>query len=136
MKKILWLLFILILPLPLNFGGQDKYPRIYFRSPVGFPITLSGSFGDVRPNHFHSGIDIRTNGEQGKPVYAAADGYIARIFVSPFGFGKALYINHPNGYTTVYGHLRNFNAAIGSWTRNVQYTKESFAIDVPVIPAN
>ena len=134
MRKILSLAVILLCSFTLNSGSKDKYPKTYFRSPVDFPILLAGSFGEVRPNHFHSGIDIRTGGEQGKPVHAAADGYVSRISVSPFGFGKAIYITHPNGYTTVYGHLRNFNTAIGSWTRYLQYNKESFAIDVPVNP--
>ncbi len=119
---------------PVNTIQQDKYPKNYFRSPIDFPIKISGSFGEVRKNHFHSGIDIRTEGVEGKPVIAVADGYVARIFISPGGFGKALYINHPNGYTTVYGHLRGFNSSIGSWIRARQYKEESFDQDVSIEP--
>jgi murein DD-endopeptidase MepM/ murein hydrolase activator NlpD len=105
-----------------------------FRSPIDFPILLSGTFGEVRANHFHSGIDIRTGGQTGKPVYAVADGYVSRIFVSPYGFGKALYVNHPSGYTTVCGHLDRFSAAIGKYVKEQQYRSESFSIDLEVPP--
>ena len=115
-----------------HLAGQNNYPRNYFRSPVNFPVSLSGSFGEIRKNHFHSGIDIRTQGVQGKPVYAIADGYISRINISPGGFGKAIYLNHPNGYTSVYGHLKSCAGAIGSWIKTQQYKKESFAIDTEV----
>lgn len=114
--------------------AQSPYPKKYFRSPVDFPILLAGGFGDVRQNHFHSGIDIRTGGEEGKPVYAVADGYISRINISSTGFGKALYITHPNGYTSVYGHLKKLYGAIGDWIREEQYKRESFEIDIPVDP--
>jgi len=115
-----------------NGDAQSKYPKNYFRSPVDFGIFLAGSFGEVRKNHFHSGIDIRTEGVTGKPVRAIADGYVQRINISPVGFGKALYIVHPNGFTSVYGHLDSFNSKIGSWTRAEQYKQESFALDVSV----
>jgi hypothetical protein len=116
--------------------GQNSYPKDYFRQPVNERIVLAGSFGELRRNHLHSGIDIRTDGVQGKPVYAAADGYVSRIGVSPAGFGKALYITHPNGYVSVYGHLRNFNKAIGAWTRAYQYKNETFTMDVKLQPGD
>ena len=119
--------------LPANTGvDSGKYPRNYFRSPVDFPISLSGSFGELRRNHFHLGIDIRTGGEVGKPIRAVADGYISRVFINQAGFGKALYLTHTNGYTTVYGHLLRFNGAIGQWIKNQQYEKESFVLDMQV----
>lgn len=124
--------FLILLLVPFGGISQRSYPKGYFRSPIDFPIQLSGAFGDIRTNHFHSGIDIRTESVEGKPVYAAADGYVSRIFISPYGFGKALYVTHPNGFTTVYGHLKSFNRAIGSWIRSRQYEKESFEIDTPV----
>jgi hypothetical protein len=114
--------------------AQTKYPKNYFRSPVDFQILLAGSFGEVRKNHFHSGIDIRTEGVTGKPVRAVADGYISRVNVSPVGFGKALYITHPNGYTSVYGHLQGFNSLIGGWVKAQQYKQESFEADIAVQP--
>jgi hypothetical protein len=131
--------FLLALLVPgiifsMESNAQSRYPKNYFRSPVDFPILLTGGFGDIRKNHFHSGIDVRTGGEEGKPVYAVADGYISRIYISSTGFGKAIYITHPNGYTSVYGHLRRFNNPIGNWTRDQQYKRESFDLDIPVDP--
>ena len=135
MRILRTLLFLLTLF--VSFGkveAQSKYPKNYFRSPVEFKILLAGSFGEARKNHFHSGIDIRTEGVTGKPVHAVADGYISRINISSTGFGKALYITHPNGYTTVYGHLEGFNAKIGNWIRSQQYKQESFEVDIPLQP--
>jgi hypothetical protein len=130
MKKLTLLaLLICSLILPPGSVAQSRYPKNYFRSPVDFPIRLAGGFGDVRKNHFHSGIDVRTGGEEGKPIYAIADGTVSRVFVSSGGFGKALYITHPNGYTSVYGHLKKFNGGVAAWTREQQYSKESFALD-------
>ncbi len=125
------LVMLLLLPAYLVMG-QQEYPKNYFRSPVSFPVTLAGSFGEVRRNHFHSGIDIRTEGVVGKPVYAIADGYISRINISSGGFGKALYIIHPNGYLSLYGHLSRYAGAIASNARAQQFKQESFAIDLEV----
>jgi hypothetical protein len=113
-------------------AAQNSPPKNYFRSPVDYAISLSGSFGEVRRNHFHSGLDIRTDGVTGKPVHAAADGYVSRINISPYGFGKTIYITHPNGYTTVYAHLSAYVGAIAKWARDQQYRQESFALDVEV----
>jgi hypothetical protein len=128
-------LTILLLLLNLSFlstRAQSQYPKNYFRSPVSFPVSLAGSFGELRRNHFHSGIDIRTQGVQGKPIYAIADGFVSRVNVSPGGFGKALYITHPNGYTSLYGHLRNYAGAVAVWVKAQQVKKESFAMDMEV----
>ncbi len=119
--------------IPVLFSmGQQQYPKNYFCSPVSFTVSLAGSFGEIRRNHFHSGIDIRTGGVQGKPVYAIADGYVSRVNISPGGFGKALYITHPNGYTSLYAHLRNYGGAIAGWVKAQQVKKESFALDTEV----
>jgi hypothetical protein len=107
-----------------------QYPKDYFRSPLDIPINLSGTFGELRPNHFHSGLDIRTNNVEGLPVYAAADGIIIRIKVSAFGYGKALYIAHPNGYTTVYGHLQKFSDKIEAYVKEQQYKQKSFEVEL------
>src|SRR5947207_7045079 len=80
-----------------------------FCDPLEIPIQLSANFGDIREDHFHTGIDIRTHEKIGYKVYAAADGYVSRIKVSPYGYGKVLYVTHPNGYMTVYGHLDHFS---------------------------
>ena len=104
----------------------------YYSSPVKIPILLSGNFGELRSNHFHSGIDIKTEGKTGLPVYAAAEGNVSRINISSNGFGLALYIDHPNGTTTVYGHLENLRDDMARYAKSVQYMKESFSIDISV----
>ncbi|MEM6336039.1 MAG: M23 family metallopeptidase, partial [Bacteroidota bacterium] len=114
---------------------EEGYPQDYFRSPIGIPIRLSGSFAEMRSNHFHSGLDIKTNARPGYRMYAAAEGYISRIKVSPGGFGKALYVTHPNGYTTVYAHLSTFNDEINAYVKELQYRKESFAVEAFPGPA-
>ena len=103
-------------------------------APVDIPVILSGNIGEIRANHFHSGIDIKTQGVIGKNILAAADGYVARIAVSPVGYGKALYVNHPNGTTTVYGHLESFNDRIAEYVRTEQYRRKAFAVDLNLSP--
>jgi len=105
-----------------------------FRQPLDLKPVLAGSFGEIRPNHFHSGLDYRTNQREGYPVYAVADGYISRLRVQIGGFGNAIYINHPNGYTSVYGHLQKFNERIGLIVKDFQYRKQSFDVDFPLMP--
>lgn len=97
--------------------------------------TIVGNFGEPRRAHFHTGLDFRTNQEEGHAVFAAADGYVSRINVSGTGYGNALYITHPNGYVTVYGHLLVFNATIQKRLREEQYKKESFAVDFQLSPS-
>lgn len=111
-------------------SAQNKFPQNYFRSPIDTQIFLSATFGEPRMNHFHSGIDIKTNNSEGWKVYAAADGYVSRIKISSNGYGKAIYITHPNGYVTVYAHLQKFNFKINSWVKQRQYEKESFEIEL------
>jgi murein DD-endopeptidase MepM/ murein hydrolase activator NlpD len=110
--------------------SKNSYPLTDFRQPLDIvPPALAGSFGELRSNHFHSGVDFRTNQRTGYPVYATADGYISRMRVQNSGFGLALYINHPNGYTSVYGHLSRFNPKIGQQVKEIQYQKKSYEID-------
>ena len=106
----------------------------YYSAPLKIPLILSGSFAELRSNHFHSGIDIKTQGVTGLAVYSVAEGFISRISVSPTGFGNALYIDHPNGTTSVYGHLQNFRTDIEKYIKNLQYEKKSFKIDVNLPP--
>lgn len=127
MKKTIYFVFILVVSLSF---GQKKYPQNDFRNPLDIPIILAGTFGELRTNHFHSGIDIKTQAVSGKKVYAAKEGYVSRIKVSLWGYGKALYITHPNGYTTVYGHLKKFNNKIEEYIKKRQYQKKSFEIQV------
>ena len=107
----------------------QNLPRDYFRSPLDIPLAFSGTFAEVRTNHFHSGIDCRTRGVTGLPVYAAADGYVSRINISPWGGGKVLYIDHPNGFRTVYMHLEGFSGDIARWVRDYQYEHHTYAFD-------
>jgi len=112
------------------FGQTTNYPTDYFQKPLDIPIILSGTFGELRSNHFHSGIDIKTQQREGLKVYATAEGYVSRIKISHWGYGKAVYITHPNGYTTVYGHLKKFDKKIENFLKKKQYEKESFSIQL------
>ncbi len=92
-------------------------------------MYLSGNFAELRPNHFHTGIDIKTKGQIGEAIYSIDDGYLARVYVSPYGYGRALYIQHPNGYTSVYGHLDSFSPKIDKLVKSIQYKQQQFTID-------
>lgn len=110
--------------------NQKEYPQDYFRSPIDGRIFLSGTFAELRSNHFHGGIDIKTGGVEGKNIYAAADGWVTRVKISPWGYGNALYIEHPNGYTTVYGHLQEIKGDVAKYIRSQQYQQQSFGVDL------
>jgi len=110
--------------------SQVTYPKDYFVKPLDIPLILSGTFGELRSNHFHSGLDIKTQQRQGLNVYASAEGYVSRIKISHWGYGKALYITHPNGYTTVYGHLKKFSPKIEAYIKKRQYQNESYTIQL------
>lgn len=125
--------FVLFLFFTTALWAQQPYPQNYFRSPMDIPIHPSGTFGELRTNHFHAGLDFRTQQREGLPVYAAADGYVSRIRVSAYGYGTALYIDHPNGYTTLYGHLQAYSEKIDAYVRAKQYEKKSF--DIEIFPA-
>lgn len=127
MKKILLLLSMFFV---LNISAQNNYPKNDFRSPLDIPLFLSGTFGELRNTHFHAGLDLKTEGVEGKNVYAIADGYISRIKVSGWGYGNALHITHPNGYTSVYAHLSKFDDKIAKWIKEQQEAKTSFEIDM------
>lgn len=113
-----------------SISAQTVYPNDYFMSPLGIPLFLSGDFGELRSNHFHTGLDFKTQQKEGLNVYASADGYISRIKISSFGYGKAIYIDHPNGYTTVYGHLSKANPTIEAYLKQIHYKEKSFEIEV------
>lgn len=122
-----WIFFLLLI------CGESKsqsfYPQNYFGFPMDTPLYLSAPFGSLRDNHFHSGMDIRTYEKEGLPIYAVADGYVARIKYASNGYGKAVYINHPNGYTSVYGHLQRAEGEIASYIKRYQYEIERFDFD-------
>jgi len=106
------------------------YSKNYFRWPVQVKPGIVANFGELREGHWHMGLDIRTDHKVNTPVYAAAEGYIARVSVHAFGYGQAIYINHPNGLTTVYGHLNKFFPALDSFVKLQQYRQESWDIEL------
>ena len=122
-KNIYFLLFVFI---SLKISAQSES----FSYPVKIPVFLSANFCELRPNHFHGGIDIKTEQRIGVPMYAAMEGFIYRIVVSPGGYGNALYIEHPNGKSTVYGHLDRFRDDIQAYVKEEQYRQKSFAVDL------
>jgi murein DD-endopeptidase MepM/ murein hydrolase activator NlpD len=126
--------FVLLLIVSLEVQGQNKYPQGYFRNPLNIPILLAGNFGECRPGHFHSGIDIKTEGKENFPVFAAADGYVSRVKMEPGGFGHGIYIKHPNGYTTLYAHLNDFFPSLQKAVRNEQYEKKEWTCDLSFSP--
>ncbi len=96
-----------------------------YHPPVSYDISLAGNFGEPRPNHFHGGLDIKTDGVEGKPIYSIGDGYVSRVTMGKYGFGNAVYVTHPEGYTSVYCHLRSFTPRIRAAMRRYQYAHES-----------
>jgi len=127
LKKVVFLIFIFLSGMIYS---QKKYPKDFFQNPMDIPLILSGTFGELRSNHFHAGIDIKTQQQEGLNVFASGSGYISRIKISHWGYGKALYVTHPNGYTTVYGHLKKFSPKIEAYVKKRQYEKESFQIQL------
>ena len=129
-----FLRFKLLLPIIFIFqwpvNSQIEYSKDYFSKPVEIPLVLSGNFGESRSNHFHSGLDIKTQNKEGLKIINSADGYVSRIKIAHGGFGKALYVDHPNGFTTVYAHLKKFNKEIEDYIKKIQYRRQSYEIDL------
>ncbi|MEA5100701.1 MAG: M23 family metallopeptidase [Bacteroidales bacterium] len=130
--QILFIFLVFIFISQVAISQNKSYPKYSFSSPVKIPITLSGSFGELRPNHFHSGIDIKIGGEEGEKVYSPFDGEVSRIKIQAYGGGKNLYIQHTNGYTTVYMHLQKFSYKIEKYVRNYQYEKQTYEFDINI----
>lgn len=120
--RILFILFFV-------FSSFSSYSQNY-TNPVNIPPALSGNFGELRNNHFHSGIDFKTQQVENKPIIAIEDGYVSRINVSPGGYGLALYIDHPTGHTSVYGHLNSFSKNIADYVKEKQYERESYSVEI------
>ena len=127
MRRYISVLLILV---PLTIFCQGSYPEDTFRSPLDIPLILAGTFGELRSNHFHSGIDIKTQQRQGLPIYTIGEGTVTRIKISHWGYGKAIYIAHPNGYTSVYAHLQKFSPEIEAYIKKMQYDKKSYEIEI------
>lgn len=113
-----------------NIASQKPVPKNHFISPVDFRIYLSGSFAELRSSHFHSGIDIKTQGVIGKSIRAINEGYVSRIKIQTNGYGKSVYINHPGGYTSVYGHLSEYNNDIDEYVKRYQYKNQIHTLDI------
>ncbi len=126
MHKIIAILAALLLTSTLL--SQNSFPQ--YASPMDIPVYLSATFGELRTNSFHAGIDIKTQGVEGKNIYAVADGYISRIGVSPYGYGNVVYITHHDGYTTVYAHMQRFNDDIAGFVKDYQYAHKTFAANM------
>ena len=119
-------LIFLLFSISLLSSQKDQSKLI---SPLDIPLAISGTFGEIRSSHFHAGLDIKTGGKQGLKVRTVLDGSVSRIRVSTTGYGKAVYIDHPNGTTSVYAHLKNFSPKIESYIKEAQYEKESYVIE-------
>lgn len=117
------------------FPQKAKYPQNYFRNPLNIPMELVANFGELRPNHWHMGLDIRTNQKENLSVLAAAEGYIAYVGIRPLSFGRFIIINHPNGYSTLYAHLNDFYPVLHQYVLQQQYGNESWPVEM-VIPKN
>ena len=122
------LLFVLFTYGTFTADAQNSSP------PLRIPVSLSANFGELRNNHFHSGLDYRTQQSVNKPVYSIDDGFVSRINVSPGGYGLALYIDHPGGQTSVYGHLNSYSKKIADYIKQKQYELESYRIDIELKP--
>ena len=122
--------FIVLFFFTCCLSAQSPYPQDYFRNPLDITTILSGTFAELRSNHFHSGLDIKTQRKTGLKVYAAAMGHVSRIKIAHFGYGKALYISHANGYTTVYAHLKKFSPKIEAYIKKLQYENENYEVEV------
>ena len=129
-RYIIIFLFSVVQLLDISLKADD----VHFSPPFDFPTLFSGNFAELRSNHFHGGVDFKTQGVTGKPIHAPADGYVSRVTVAPGGYGNAMYVTHYNGYTTVYGHLEKFMPAIERLVRERQYRDETFSVDISFGP--
>ena len=131
MRLLLIFLVLLCTAFTINIATKKNYPQDYFRSPIDQAIRLSGTFGELRPNHFHAGIDIKSkDGKVGQRLFAIADGYVNRIKVQSGGYGNVLYIQHPNGYSSTYAHMDRYRKDIADFVKKAQYEKESFEVEL------
>jgi len=119
---------------------EKNYPHEYFQWPVAGTVSIAANFGELRPNHYHMGLDARTERRVNLPVYAAASGYVAKVKIEPYGFGRCIYINHPNGLTTLYAHLNDFYPALEKYITDQQYILQKWNVflDIPadLFPVN
>ena len=125
----------MLLTCPLLFCAMNLQSSVFnFQSPIDYEISLAGNFGEPRPHHFHGGLDIKTEGVEGKHIYAIGDGYVSRVTVGLYGFGNAVYITHPSGHTSVYCHLKSFSPRIKAALRRYQYKHKTCVADARLTP--
>ena len=122
------LIFVLVVVLAIGFMRNNYHKNI--KSPLHTELQLAANFGEIRPDHFHMGLDIRTNGKENMPVYAIEEGYISFVKIEPSGYGKAIFLNHPDGRTSVYAHLNQFTDTLESFVRRKQYATQSWQQDI------
>ena len=132
MKRLFLICIIGVWTGAMSLMAQTSQP--HFGVPFDFPLYLSGNFGELRSNHFHGGLDFKTQGVVGKPLLAIADGYISKVTVTPGGYGNALYLTHDNGYTSVHGHLDRFLPEIAELVHKKQYDEQAFAVTLEFAP--
>ena len=129
-KQLIFFFLLLVGTWGFSQPSEEEFGYFIFPINPGVRNTLAGTMGELRSTHFHTGIDIRTGGQQGLSVLSAAEGYISRIKVSGSGYGNTIYVLHPNGKTTVYAHLKSFRADIEKYVKDAQYKKESFEVNL------
>ncbi len=120
--------YLIVFFLAVNGFSQREYPA--YHSPLKIPLILAGNFGELRPNHFHMGVDFKTQGKEGFELHAIEDGFVSRVKVSTYGYGKAVYIDHPNGKTSVYAHCSKFTGLLDSLVKAEQYRTENFEVEL------
>lgn len=128
---------VVILAMLIVFNSSSysqNYSAGYFRNPLGIPMQLVANFGEIRSDHFHMGFDLRTQQRENLPVYAAAEGYINRVVIEAGGYGRAIYITHPGGYTTLYAHLNDFFPSLNYYVKTRQYKEEKWEQDITFTP--
>ena len=135
-QVVLPILFLSFLSTSGQTNGDIQYPQGYFANPLNIPMSLSANFGELRPGHWHMGLDLRTEQKENLPVLASAEGYIAHVGVRPLSFGKFIIINHPNGLSTLYAHLNEFYPELENYVKQKQRERESWAIDLDLTQNN
>src|SRR5688500_17960982 len=127
-KYVSVFIFVVLVVLIIGFVRNNYYSNI--KSPLHTELQLAASFGEIRPDHFHMGLDMRTNGKENMPVYAMEDGFISVVKIEPWGYGKAVFVQHNDGRTSVYAHLNRFNEAVEKFVRQQQYATQTWAQDI------
>ena len=128
------ILFLIFKDTPSQTFNGTNYPKNYFSRPLNIPVSLAGNFGALRTNHYHMGLDFRTQQRENLPVTAAAEGYISHIKTEPYGYGNAIYITHPNGLVTLYAHLNSFYTALENYVITKQYADKKWHQDFDMPP--